>query len=180
MINLCIYLLISYLLRAALVDSHNAAGSTERDLMARLESNQLPTLPTGEALEDSCFTEFANQQFPELGNKWDEVRREYNHTLRAIRLLESKRADMLVITSWEGSHINLSTGEAYIRLINRLILKSRLLKEQHGKIEQTIQRCYAEHTVRRIRNDSEIQESIDFLMNTTETILRQTSASSPQ
>lgn len=172
-------LLIIFFSAAAVYTWHStetAKGRTKRDLLARLASTQLPPLAETEALSESRFTQFADEQFPDLGHRWNEVRGEYNKTLSCIHLLESKRADLLTIASWEGSRIDLSTGEPYIKLINHLILKCRLLKEQHSKIELAMQRCYADHAIKKIMNDSDIKESIDSLIKTTESILELTAA----
>lgn len=145
--------------------------------MARLDNTALPTLAPYEELQETTFTRFADKQFPELGGKWEEIRREHNKTLQVIHLLESKRADLLVITTWEGSNINLKTAPAYLNIINKLVKKCTILRTQHDKIEPAMQRYYAECTVRGIMGDESVQDDINALLKTTEEILKNTTKS---
>lgn len=150
---------------------------TEEKLKARLENTTLPTLAAHEELQDTPFTQFADKQFPELGGKWEEIRKEYNKTLQVIHFLESKRADLLVITTWEGSNINLKTAPVYLNIINKLVKKCTLLRAQHDKIEPAMQRYYAECTVKGIMGDESVQDDINELLKTTEEILKNTTKS---
>lgn len=147
-------------------------GITENDFIARIDNIALRPLYDEEKLNDSRFTQFADKQFPELGAKWGEVRKEHNRTLQIIHLLESKRADLLMIATWEGSGIDLHTGTPYLKLLNKLMYKCTLLKEQHEKLLPTMQRYYAENAVREIMGDSDIQENINDLLRTTDEILK--------
>lgn len=149
--------------------------AVEDDYIARVENISPKALFDEEKLSDSPFTQFAEQKFPELGARWQEVRAEYNKTLQAIHLLESKRADLLVVATWEGSQIDLHSGLPYLTILNRLIRKCNLLKEQHEKLLPTMQRYYAENAVREIIGDNAIQDDIDELLKTTDDILKITS-----
>ena len=155
--------------------NQDAVIKMETDFIERVNDITLKPLYDEEKLGDSRFTRFAEDKFPELGARWKGLRTEYNKTLQIIHVLESKRADLLVITTWEGSMIDLHSAEPYLRILNKLISKCNMLKAQHEILLPTMQRYYAENAVREIVGDNDIQDDISELLRTTDDILKITS-----
>lgn len=147
----------------------------ESKYIAKVKGTALAPLSPEEKLVDSPFTNFADEMFPDLGSRWHELRDEHNKTLQIIHHLEFKRADLLVITTWEGSNIDLHSGEAYLALLHNLIEKHIALIEQHKKILSSMEYYYANNKAQKIIGDSGIQEDIKELMETTDNLLKETS-----
>lgn len=143
-------------------------------LMERLDDLTLPPLREEDQLRDTRVTRFAEEKLPQLGEKWRQIRYDYNTSLQVINFLEYKRALLLSIASMEDSDIDLNSAPQYLKILGRLRANVRTLKMQHEKISPIAERFFAESAVRDVWSDDEMQEQVSELIRSADNVLEMT------
>ena len=162
--------LASFLLASC---SYEDEGKADMEVFrANLDDMTLPELLPGECLQSDEITEYTEKRIPPLGQKWKEIRNDYNLHLEVICLLEYKRAQLLEIATFEGADLNLASADSYIKLLKSLKNNAIALREQHEKIRIAAETYYAADTVRDIWSNHEMAGHINSLIEKSNQILQ--------